>query len=236
MADQAARNLQFEYNVNSNLVMTADRSLIDRRSRDDYTGEVMTLAGKVRLDEMGNKAQRTKPSMLEEKKAKKRKLEEQEYDDAKMKSVTLLSDDIDAVAGVLYRPKTPETRKTYEYILHCIQEALGDQSREILCGAADEVLATLKNSKLRDKERRKEVESLIGSLADERYNIIVSLGKKISDWKEDDEKTTEDNIDEAYGVNVQFEESDPEVSCFLSDCFFVFVWLSLQPYFNTHTI
>ncbi|CDS42389.1 U5 small nuclear ribonucleoprotein 200 kDa [Echinococcus multilocularis] len=210
MADQAARSLQFEYNINSNLVMTADRSLIDRRSRDESTGEVLSLAGKIRIEDMGSKAQRTRPSMLEEKKAKRRKLEEEEYDEMRLKAVTLLSDDLDEVVGVLYRPKTPETRKTYEYILHCIQEALGDQSREILCGAADEVLAALKNNKLRDKERRKEVESLIGPLADERYNIIVSLGKKITDWKDDNDETGEENIDEAYGVNVQFEESDQE--------------------------
>ncbi|VDD78058.1 unnamed protein product [Mesocestoides corti] len=210
MADQAARSLQFEYNINSNLVMTADRSLIDRRSRDESTGEVLTLAGKIRIEEMGSKAQRTRPSMLEEKKAKRRKQEEQEYDEMKMKGSSLLTDDLEEISGILYRPKTPETRKTYEYILHCIQEALGDQSREILCGAADEVLATLKSNRLRDKERRKEVESLIGPLADERYNIILSLVKKITDWKEDIEKVTEENIDEAYGVNVQFEESDPE--------------------------
>ena len=213
MADQAARSLQFEYNINSNLVMTADRSLIDRRSRDESTGEVLSLAGKIRIEDMGNKAQRTRPSMLEEKKAKRRKQEGEEYDEMRLKTATLLSEDLDEVAGVMYRPKTPETRKTYEYILHCIQEALGDQSREILCGAADEVLAALKNNKIRDKERRKEVESLMGPLADERYNIIVSLGKKITDWKEDTEKPDEESIDEAYGVNVQFEESDQEVGC-----------------------
>nr|CDS32519.1 expressed protein [Hymenolepis microstoma] len=210
MADQAARNLQYEYNINSNLVMTADRSLIDRRPRDESTGEVLSLAGKIRMDEMGSKAQRTRPNMLEEKKAKRRKLEDEEFDEMRIKAANLLSEDIDDFAGVLYRPKTPETRKTYEYILHCIQEALGDQSREILCGAADEVLAALKNTKLRDKERRKEVESLMGSLADERYNIIVSLGKKITDWKDETEKSGEENIDETYGVNVQFEDSDQD--------------------------
>lgn len=212
MADQAARSLQFEYNINSNLVMTADRSLIDRRPRDESTGEVLSLAGKIRMEEMGSKAQRTRPSMLEEKKAKHRKQEDGEFDEMRIKAATLLSEDLDDVAGVLYRPKTPETRKTYEYILHCIQEALGDQAREILCGAADEVLAALKNTRLRDKERRKEVESLMGSLADERYNIIVSLGKKITDWKDETEKAGEENIDETYGVNVQFEESDQEAS------------------------
>lgn len=144
-----------------------------------------------------------------------------QQDALRVKSSSLLSDDLDDITGIIYRPKTPDTRKTYEYILHCIQEALGDQSREILCGAADEVIATSKNSHLKDKEKRKETESLLGkiyvlsihflgSLADERYNIIVNLCKKITDWKDEDTANT-DNIDETYGVNVQFEESDQEV-------------------------
>ncbi|BHF63398.1 hypothetical protein SprV_0200639000 [Sparganum proliferum] len=210
MADEAARKLQFEYNVNSNLVISTDRSLIDRRAKDESTGEVLSLAGKIRVQDMGVKAQRTKPPMIEEKKAKRQKRDEQLYDEIKLKNATLLSDDLEEIAGVIYRPKTPETRKTYEYILHCIQEALGDQSREILCGAADEVLSALKNTKMRDKDRRKEVESLLGTLADERYNIIVNLGKKITDWKDEEDKPVEDNIDKTYGVNVQFEESDQE--------------------------
>lgn len=211
MADETARKLQFEYRINSNLVISTDRSLIERRSRDESTGEVITLSGKIKLHDMGAKAQRTKPPMLEEKKAKRMKRDEQQYDALKLKGTSLLDDDLEEIAGILYRPKTPETRKTYEYVLHCIQEALGDQSREVLCGAADEILVALKNTKMRDKERRKEIESLLGSLADERYNIIVNLGKKITDWKEEEvNPTTEANIDEAYGVNVQFEESDQE--------------------------
>ncbi|KAF5400264.1 U5 small nuclear ribonucleoprotein helicase [Paragonimus heterotremus] len=211
MADDAARKLQFEYKVNSSLVLLTDRSLIDRRPRDESTGEVLSLAGKIRVQEMGYKSQRTKPPMLHEKRAKRQKRDEMQQDSLKLKSASLLSDDLDDVAGIIYRPKTSDTRKTYEYILHCIQEALGDQSREILCGAADEVIATFKNTHLKDKERRKETESLLGPLADERYNIIVNLCKKITDWKDEEPvTTTSDNIDETYGVNVQFEESDEE--------------------------
>lgn len=210
MADDAARKLQFEYKVNSSLVLLTDRSLIDRRPRDESTGEVLTLAGKIRVQEMGHKSQRTKPPMLQEKRAKRQKRDEMQQDTMKLKSASLLSDDLDDVAGIMYRPKTPDTKKTYEYILHCIQEALGDQSREILCGAADEIIATLKNTHLKDRERRKEVESLLGPLADERYNIIVNLCKKITDWKDEDPAPSGDNIDETYGVNVQFEESDQE--------------------------
>lgn len=70
MAESAARNLQYDYQILSNLVITADKNLIERRSRDEPTGEVLTLAGKVRIQEMGSKAMRSKPPMLAEKKAK----------------------------------------------------------------------------------------------------------------------------------------------------------------------
>ena len=39
----------------------------------------------------------------------------------KMKSSTLLSDKMDDMAGIYYRPKTTETRQTYEVLLSFIQ-------------------------------------------------------------------------------------------------------------------
>lgn len=83
----------------------------------------------------------------------------------------------------------------------------------MLCGAVDEVLSTLKNDKMKDKERKREVESLLGSLAEERFAVLVNLGKKISDWGQEEKMQTDENIDETYGVNVQFEESEDEVIC-----------------------
>lgn len=56
------------------------------------------------------------------------------------------------------------------------------QPRDILCGAADEVLAVLKNDKMRDKERRREVEQLLGTVDETRYHVLVNLGKKITDY------------------------------------------------------
>lgn len=50
----------------SNLVLQADRSLIDRRSKDEATGEVQTLAGRLAGTRMGDKAIRTKPSHLDD--------------------------------------------------------------------------------------------------------------------------------------------------------------------------
>ncbi|XP_074640358.1 U5 small nuclear ribonucleoprotein 200 kDa helicase-like [Tubulanus polymorphus] len=210
MADAAARSLQYEYKANSNLVLQADRSLIDRRARDEATGEVLSLVGKITGTRMGDKALRSKPPQMEERKVKRRKRDEAQHDMMKMKGATLLSEGIEEMVGILYRPKTPETRQTYEVLLSFIQAALGDQPRDVLCGAADEVLAVLKNDRLRDKERKKEVESMLGALADERFALVVNLGKKITDWATDEKMQMDENIDETYGVNVQFEESDDE--------------------------
>lgn len=212
MADAAARQLQYEYKANSNLVLQADVRLIERRSRDEATGEVMSLVGKLDGTRMGDRAQRTKPGKAEERKVKRQKRDEAQYDFARMKGATLLSEGVDEMVGIQYRPKTQETRQTYEVLLSFIQEALGDQPRDILCGAADEVLQVLKNDRAKEKEKKKETESLLGSLAEERFALLVNLGKKITDYGNDEKSTTNDeNIDETmYGINVQFEESSEE--------------------------
>ncbi|EPQ10851.1 U5 small nuclear ribonucleoprotein 200 kDa helicase [Myotis brandtii] len=211
MADVTARSLQYEYKANSNLVLQADRSLIDRTCRDKTTGEVLSLVGKLEGTRMGDKAQRTRPQMQEERRAKRRKRDEDRHAINKMKGYTLLSEGIDEMVGIIYKPKTKNTREIYEVLLSFIQAALGDQPRDILCGAADEVLAVLKNEKLRDKERRKEIDLLLGQTDDTRYHVLVNLGKKITDYGGDREiQNMDDNVDETYGVNVQFESDEEE--------------------------
>ena len=59
---------------NSNLVLQADLSLIERRGRDEATGEVLSLMGHLGGIKMGDKHQRARPPELDqmdkEKKAK----------------------------------------------------------------------------------------------------------------------------------------------------------------------
>ena len=74
-----------------------------------------------------------------------------------------------SIVHFLSRPKTQETRQTYEVLLSFIQEALEDQPRDILCGAADEVLKTLKDDKRKEKEKKKEIEELLGEEAKECF-------------------------------------------------------------------
>ncbi len=48
-----------------------------------------------------------------------------------------------------YRPATRETRAAYEALLAVVQAQFGDQPADILRGAAEEVLAVLKNEHLK---------------------------------------------------------------------------------------
>ena len=63
---------------------------------------------------------------------RRRKRDEARHDMMKMKGTTLLSEGIDDMVGIMYRPKTQETRQTYEVLLSFIQAALGDQVQFIL--------------------------------------------------------------------------------------------------------
>lgn len=164
---------------------------------------------------MGDRYQRSKPEKTEERKVKRQKRDEAQYDFDRMKGATLLSEGIDEMVGIVYRPKTQETRQTYELLLSSIQEVLGHQPREILCGAVDEILAVLKNDKLKDRERKRDIDILLGGVADEQFAILVNLGKKITDFGSDSASAlgiaeTDQSIDETYGINVQFEESEEE--------------------------
>ncbi|KAJ0170074.1 hypothetical protein K1T71_014680 [Dendrolimus kikuchii] len=208
MADAAARQLQYEYKANSNLVLQADVRLIERRGRDEATGEVLSLAGKLTGTKMGDRAQRTKPEKAEERKVKRQKRDEASYELSKSKGSHVAWSD--ETAGVLYRPRAQHTRHAYELLLSFIQSALGDQPRDILCGACDEVLIVLKNDKLKDPEKKKEVELLLGPVPDERFALLVNLGKKITDFNMNAASEGNGEIDETYGINVQFEESEEE--------------------------
>ncbi|UJR08870.1 hypothetical protein I4U23_013125 [Adineta vaga] len=211
MADETARRAQYEYKANSNLVLQADKSLIDRRGRNEATGEVLSLSTHLKGTKMGDRAQRTRPERSN-KKQKKDDDHASKYDVGRFKGQTLLDDAADDASSILYRPKTQETKQTYEVLLGFIQEAIGDQARSILCGAADEILILLKNDKLRDKDRKNEIEALLSTkIPEQRFAFLINLGKKISDWTIDDKSGKDgDEIDETYGVNVGFDDSDNE--------------------------
>ncbi len=59
---------------------------------------------------------------------------------------------LDLDAAGFYKPLTRQTRDAYEALLDTIQTLFGDQPHDVLRGAADEVLAVLKNENLKVRE------------------------------------------------------------------------------------
>ncbi|RNA15787.1 U5 small nuclear ribonucleo helicase -like protein [Brachionus plicatilis] len=217
MADEAARRLQYEYKSNSNLVINPNKDLIEKIDRNEPTGEVLSLTPSDLSVRMGDRYERTRPKHQEETK-KARKAEPRggtgtgKSDINKYKGQSILSEEFEDSSSIMYRPQTQETRQTYEIMLSFIQDCIGDQPRDILGGAADEVLITLKDDTIKDRERKRQVEALLGSLPDEKFSQLVNLGKKISDWTLDlDAKMNQDqDIDETIGVKVMIEDDDDD--------------------------
>lgn len=69
-----------------------------------------------------------------------------------------------------------------------------------------------------------------GPVPEERYSVLVNLAKKITDWKASEHATAgnEEDIGDTYGINVQFDQPDDEVSIFCKDCFPI-VWFQSLP-------
>eukprot|EP00164_Ancoracysta_twista_P005304 GFYU01007260.1.p1 GENE.GFYU01007260.1~~GFYU01007260.1.p1 ORF type:complete len:2145 (-),score=864.44 GFYU01007260.1:262-6696(-) len=209
MADSYARGSQYDYRANANLVLTAE----NRGSRNDGpSGEVESLWGKLSGTKMGDRVNREKPKELQEKidKLHKKRDKKKNSDGARKKNkldaLSILQTELESSN---YRPKTKETRVAYEQLLTFVQGQLGAQPQDILKGAADEVLTTLKDEEMKDGAKRKAIERLLNAVSNERYTDLVNIGKQITDFTAEVEET-KDTMDEQFGVPLMFDEDSEE--------------------------
>ncbi|KAI8977390.1 Sec63 Brl domain-containing protein [Mycotypha africana] len=229
MAENFAKASQYQYAATSSLVLQANRKGLPRRDQEP-TGEPDSLWGKIDPKDFGSRAERETPNIEAKKKkaaAKKqstgedtsekrrRKKEENAFNRAYgYSSVLSATEDWE---GLNYRPRTKETREAYEHILAFVYEHLGDQARDVIRSAADDVLETLKTDTLKDFDKKKEIESVIGNIESEQFAQLVNLAKKITDYSTDGEAMDVDEnggkigeIDDELGVAVVFDEDEDE--------------------------
>jgi hypothetical protein len=116
------------------------------------------------------------------------------------------------IEGLTYRPRTVETREVYQLILSSVHTALGDQAQDIVHSAADAVLETLKNDNLKDFDKKKEIEEVIGNISNEQLSQLITLS---TDYNAEDEDTInpdlerkEAEIDEQGGIAAVFDKED----------------------------
>ncbi|CAH9136752.1 unnamed protein product [Cuscuta epithymum] len=218
-AEAHARHKQYEYRSNSSLVLTTDN-----RPRDTHepTGEPETLWGRIDPKEFGTRAYKGKPAELEEKvrKAKKKErepLSSEPIPTRQSKKRRLQEESVlTATEEGVYQPKTKETRAAYEVMLSVIQHQLGGQPLNIVSGAADEILAVLKNENFKNPEKKKEIEKLLNPIPSSIFDHLVSLGKCITDYQEGSDAvatataTGDEALDGDVGVAVEFEENEDD--------------------------
>ncbi|KAI1345118.1 Sec63 Brl domain-containing protein [Xylariaceae sp. FL0016] len=235
MGDNHARDVsQYKYSAMSNLVLQADRRFVTRRT-DEATGDPESLAGRLSINDMGSQVARD--SVPKSKKSTglpnvergnaqegrdilAREQKKRRTDPSVMRATGILGQTDLLVEGINYRPRTPATRATFDLILSIVASNLGDVSHEIVLSAADAVLEYLKDEDMKDFDKKKEIDDLLGSnLNPKQFNELVNLGKKITDYhsQDDDDMETgaggeqdEAELDDRQGVAVVFDDEDED--------------------------
>ena len=186
----------------------------ERRRAREPDGSASSLwqnmAGK-----MGDRAMQTKPELLSESTKKGLKKRRDDADAGVVKRARGGMSVLDLETAGLYRPKTKETRAAYEALLSAIRKQFGDAPHDVLCGAADEILSTLKNDGLRDPERQAQIGNLLGQISNENFSEFVAIGKLINDFTSEDTLNASvaaggKAMDEELGVAVEFEDDDDD--------------------------
>ena len=226
MSGPGKRDLsQYNYSAISSLVLSADRSALPRRDKEP-DGAPTSLAGRIDPREMGSRVERQTPKDVQKKKklaADKHDATEKHVKARKIDSTAFgYTDIIEAtqdVEGLTYRPRTAETRQVYELILSAVHSCLGGQAQDIIRSAADTVLETLKNDSVKDFDKKRDIEDVLGPLPNEQFSQLVSLSKKITDYGAEDEAVVDPDmerkdaeIDDELGVAVVFDEEEQEES------------------------
>jgi pre-mRNA-splicing helicase BRR2 len=235
MAEKKENNLsQFKYSAMSNLVLQADWRFVTRRG-DENTGDPESLAGRINIRDMGNRVTRedvpqrrpAAPTNIErgtiregedvlEREQRKRKRGDAQQS---LPGGGVLSAQMTLVNDLRYRPRTQATRATYDLIMTIVRRNLGDVSDEVMLSATDATLEYLKDQELKDFDKKKEIDELLGtSMTSKEFNELVNLGKKITDYDAQDEDENmaeagaedEAELDERQGVAVVFDEDDEE--------------------------
>ncbi|MCJ1326706.1 DEIH-box ATPase [Thelotrema lepadinum] len=200
---------QYKYAAMSNLVLQHDRRFSTRRT-DEATGDPESLAGRIKAGDMGGRVDRANTERGGQEKTKKEK--------GKPEPVSDFAGADTFVEGLQYRPRTAATRETYNYIIAATRTRLvGDISQSMVLSVADAVLEFLKDENLKQFDKKKEIEDVLGvPMTSEEFNQLTNIGAKITDYHvqdeemEDAENEEEEELDERQGVAVAFDESGDE--------------------------
>ncbi|RDW25348.1 Sec63 Brl domain-domain-containing protein [Yarrowia lipolytica] len=195
---------RYKYEEMSSIVVQADRRHINRESGEDKAIPE-SLVGKINVKDMGSGVRREVPDAG---------VRQQQEKMARKERMTSKPTSVYSSSG-LYTPQMPQTREAFELLMAWTGRVLGDVSHETICAVTDELIATLRDEKLQDKQRQKEIESIVGKLSNTDFNQAMSLAARLTDYAENQDEEMAD--DGESGVAVVFDGSDDEDAMDLSE-------------------
>eukprot|EP00747_Dinoflagellata_sp_TGD_P161473 gnl/TRDRNA2_/TRDRNA2_178087_c2_seq1.p1 gnl/TRDRNA2_/TRDRNA2_178087_c2~~gnl/TRDRNA2_/TRDRNA2_178087_c2_seq1.p1 ORF type:complete len:2167 (-),score=-96.49 gnl/TRDRNA2_/TRDRNA2_178087_c2_seq1:381-6881(-) len=218
-AEQFARNKQFDYHSNSNLVLTSERSA---RGVTGPSGSPESLWGRIKT-KMGDRSLVTKKKKMESE--KKPRLEEEKpkkfsgygdvtraVDDLKMKLEKRFGNLIQSENSI-YTPKTEQTKAAYEMLSAFVRSSVGDYPSDVLQSLTIQVLNVLKSSACGTHQKDK-IEKILGKVEEDRFSHLLRITTIINDFFPDKEKKAADDVENkerSMNVAVEFEdENDSE--------------------------
>ena len=191
----------------SSLVIESDRSQLVRRDKEGGSGFVESLWGRIDTKEMGIRASRESAPVT--KRARTSAPGVLGIKPSQTKKITQDSE----FADLRYRPRSRETRMTYEFILSLVHSMMtGDQSEDIIRGATDEVITILKSETTGDEQKKQEITTIVVDAPSSKLEQLLHLGVKLTDYQpvheEELQKHHED--EEGIAVVIQGEDEDEE--------------------------
>ena len=199
MTDEHVKKTRYTYAMNSNLVLSGQNrdggeGRRGRQPGDQPTGEGDTLARR-NLASFGDRVIKEKAKDGTNQNDAKKKLFEapkslvptkrssEQMQTHSLKHVNFAALQVEE-SQLIYRPRTRETQVHYEQILHMTQHKIGHSSIETMKDAVDEILAVLKDDNLNDRQRKAEIDALLGlePLTDDEFNTMTVLASCLSDY------------------------------------------------------
>jgi pre-mRNA-splicing helicase BRR2 len=144
------------------LVLQADRRNLPKRG-EEGTGAPESLVGRIDPKSMGSRVSRTKADTAARRQAAEKQRDPMAPSTRRRaagpggpRDVLAATDDIE---NLRYRPRTTETRETYDLLLGQVYEIL-DAPPDTIRSAADLMLEHLKDDSLKDFDKKKAVERI----------------------------------------------------------------------------
>ncbi|ANB15899.1 Brr2p [Sugiyamaella lignohabitans] len=187
----------------SNIVTSVDRRFVQR---DVSTArEAESLKGKISVADMGSNIARSQPPSSS---LSKQAVVNDRPQKKLSKRPTRFNDD-DIEGDLTYVANTPVAREVLDLIMSWVQSYLEDVSHETIRSAADAILVAVKDQALKDSEKKKEVEDIVGPVTNEHFSQLESLCRRMPDIEEN-ESPGKTGADDEIGVAVTFEGDDDD--------------------------